>query len=140
MDSNLKLTKGWALDHVGHAVYKLDDSIQFYETVFGFTLEEREVVEKDCVEVAFLSLENTQIELLSPLSDNSTLAKFMQKKGEGLHHLCYRVDSVEHELARIKLLRLEVIDHAPRLGSRNMQVAFLHPKSFNGILVELCSA
>lgn len=126
------------LDHVGIAVTNLNDALDEYGKRFGFTLESREVIATQRVEVAFIRLPNTLLELLAPTDDDSPLARFLAKRGPGLHHLCYRVDDLEAELARLKATGVELIDATPRLGAHGTRIAFLHPKSMGGVLVELC--
>lgn len=137
---NSVLGKNWSLDHVGHAVADLDEAIKFYQNIFGFTLDIREKLPAHGVEIAFLKLANTTIELLAPLGgDDSKLAKFLKRNGPGLHHVCYRVDDIRAELARLQGLGLELIDQAPRTGAHQTEIAFLQPRSTLGVLVELCA-
>jgi methylmalonyl-CoA/ethylmalonyl-CoA epimerase len=128
----------WPLDHVGIAVRSIDEALLEYRNNFGFALDSREEVRSQGVEVAFIKLPNTLIELLAPLHEESTLAKFIQKRGPGLHHLCYRVDDIEHELARLLAAGVHLIDKIPRSGAHRTRIAFLHPKSTGGVLTELC--
>lgn len=126
------------LDHIGYAVTNLDESIAFYRDTFGFELESREEIASQQVEVAFLTLRNTKIELLAPTAETSTLSKFLSKRGPGIHHVCYRVADIEKSLAELKAKGIELIDQVPRPGAHNTQIAFLHPKSTEGVLTELC--
>ena len=126
------------LDHVGIAVTDLDASIAFYQRSFGFTVELRESVPSQNVEVAFLGLPGTKIELLAPLSESSSLTKFLKTRGPGLHHICYRVADIRKELARLKALGHVLIDESPRPGAHHSLIAFVHPKSCEGVLTELC--
>ena len=126
------------LDHVGIAVENLDLAIADYLSKFGFKLELREKVASQKVELAFLKLDNTKIELLTPTSPESTLRKFLDTRGPGLHHICYEVDDIVAELKRFKDLGLKLIDETPRAGAHNTLIAFLHPKSTAGVLTELC--
>lgn len=133
---------GWSLDHVGHAVRDIDSAISKYQSLFSASIVVRESLQSDGVDVAFLQLPNTLIELIAPQpapNGNPPLIRFLDKRGEGLHHYCFFVPSVASELARLEKLGVELIDTIPRLGSRGMSVAFLHPKSTNGVLIELCS-
>ena len=133
----------WVLDHIGHAVNDLDAAIATYTERAGFALIEREELPEHLVGAAFLRgpsrTDHALIELIQPLEGNVTLARFLERRGEGLHHLCYSVVSVGSELERLRALGVTLIDSAPRAGSRGMDVAFLHPKSFHGALIELCS-
>lgn len=126
------------LDHVGIAVENLEAAISRYKTLYGFELDLREKVPTQQVEVAFLKLANTKIELLAPTSPESTLAKFLKNKGPGLHHICYEVKDIKAELAKLKAKGVELIDQTPRPGAHKTLIAFLHPKSTSGVLTELC--
>jgi len=128
----------WPLDHVGIAVNGLDEALNEYKKSFGFVLESREKIDSQGVEAAFIRLPNTLIELLAPLNETGTLSKFLQKRGPGLHHLCYRVDDLEKELARLTSIGVELIDKTPRPGAHHTRIAFLHPRSTGGVLTELC--
>lgn len=128
----------WPLDHVGIAVHNIDAALNEYRTQFGFAVDSREVIESQRVEVAFIRLPNTLIELLAPQDESSPLAKFLAKRGPGMHHLCYRVENIETELKRLMQAGVEVIDKVPRPGAHHTRIAFLHPKSTGGVLTELC--
>lgn len=128
----------YLLDHVGIAVLDLEESLQFYSKTFGFVLELRETIATQKVEIAFLKLENTLLELLAPTASDSTLAKFLATRGAGLHHICYRVPDIRAELSRLKSSGMRVIDEEPRPGAHNSLIAFLHPKGTEGVLTELC--
>ena len=131
---------GWTLDHVGHAVRDLRAAEQLYTQKLGFTEELRETLPQHLVETIFVRSGDALVELLSPLPGNSTLTKFLEKRGDGLHHLALRVDSVTAELNALAAAGFELIDHAPRIGARNLAVAFVHPRSCGGVLLELCGA
>ena len=126
------------LDHIGIAVSDLDKSIQQYVSDFGCTLKSREKIPSQKVEAVFLSGPTTMIELLVPTEKGSTLSKFIEKRGTGLHHLCYRVNDIEGELKRFGQLGYRLIDSAPRSGAHGTKISFLHPKSVDGVLIELC--
>ncbi|WAH39048.1 methylmalonyl-CoA epimerase [Alicyclobacillus dauci] len=127
-----------ALDHVGIAVHNLEESIQLYERAFGLKLERIETVQDQGVQVAFLSAGSTHLELLSPLNEDSSVAKFLDKRGPGLHHLAFAVRDIHAALASAKAKGLRLIDESPRQGAGGKQVAFLHPKSTGGVLTEYC--
>ena len=129
----------WPLDHVAHAVTDLDKAIDLYRNQFGFQLESRETLKDHGIEVAFLKLENTKIELITPLLENSTTSNFIQTRGEGLHHICFRVPDVEKELKRLADQGVQLIDTTPRIGYGGKMIGFIHPKSCGGVLIELCS-
>jgi len=128
----------YTIDHIGIAVRDLEKSLHFYKQNFGFEVSHREKIASQSVEVVFLNLPNTKLELLGSLNQNSKLAAFLEKRGEGLHHICYRVSNIIQELARLKALGFELIDQVPRPGAHSSQIAFVHPKSTEGVLTELC--
>jgi methylmalonyl-CoA/ethylmalonyl-CoA epimerase len=125
------------LDHVAIAVRDLDAAIAFYEDTFGARVEHREVVERDGVEEALLKVADSYIQLLTPTSDDSTVAKFLEQRGEGLHHVGFRVDDCAVALKAAHDAGVRSIDQEPRPGSRGTTVAFLHPKAALGTLIEL---
>ena len=129
----------WTLDHVGHAAPSLEPVIELYTRHFGFQVECRETLAAESVDIVFLRLANTLIEVIAPLAGNKTLQKFLDTRGPGLHHVCYEVSSVNDELKRLESQGFVLIDQKARKGSRGMDVAFLHPRSCGGVLVELCS-
>ena len=131
--------KPWEIDHVGHVVKDLVEAEDFYCKTMGYSVEERESLDDQRVEVVFLRGPNGLIELLAPLPGNQNLQRFLSSRGPGLHHICFWVPSVEEELKRLKEQGVKLIDQAPRPGSRGLQVAFLHPSSCEGVLVEICS-
>lgn len=125
------------IDHVAIAVRDLPAAIDFYRDTFGATVEHREVVESDGVEEALLKIADSYIQLLTPTRDDSPVAVYLDKKGEGLHHVGYRVDDCAVALQSVKDHGGRVIDQAPRPGSRGTTVAFVHPKTSFGTLIEL---
>jgi methylmalonyl-CoA/ethylmalonyl-CoA epimerase len=125
------------IDHVAIAVRDLEAAVAYYAKVFGATVAHREVVESDGVEEALLRVAESYIQLLTPTRDDSTVAKFLDKKGEGIHHVGYRVDDCAAALAAVKDAGGQVIDQQPRPGSRGTTVAFVHPKAAFGTLIEL---
>ena len=125
------------IDHVAIAVNDLDAAIAWYETTFGATVEHREVVESDGVAEALLRVADSYVQLLTPTRDDSPVAKYLEKKGEGLHHVGYRVADCAVALEAVKAGGGRVIDQAPRPGSRGTIVAFVHPKTSFGTLIEL---
>ena len=125
------------IDHVAIAVNDLDDAIAWYEKVFGATVEHREVVESDGVAEALLRVADSYIQLLTPTRDDSPVAKYLAKRGEGLHHVGYRVADCGVALEAVKAAGGRVIDQAPRPGSRGTTVAFVHPATSFGTLIEL---
>ncbi len=125
------------IDHVAIAVNDLDDAVAYYHDTFGCTVEHREVVESDGVEEVLLKVADSYVQLLMPIRDDSPVAKYLANKGEGLHHVGYRVDDCAVALASVKEHGHRVIDEAPRPGSRGTTVAFVHPKTAFGTLIEL---
>ena len=126
-----------AIDHVAVAVHDLEAAIAYYRDSFGAEVAHREVVERDGVEEALLAVADSYIQLLTPIRDDSPVAKSLATRGEGLHHVGYRVDDCAAALARVKAEGHRVIDEEPRPGSRGTTVAFVHPKSSFGTLIEL---
>jgi methylmalonyl-CoA epimerase len=125
------------IDHVAIAVNDLEDAIAYYRTTYGCDVEHREVVESDGVEEALLKVADSYIQLLTPTREDSPVAKYLEKKGEGLHHIGYRVADCAVALQSVKDNGHRVIDEAPRPGSRGTTVAFVHPKTAFGTLIEL---
>ena len=125
------------IDHVAIAVRDLPAAIDFYRDTFGAVVDHREVVESDGVEEALLKVADSYIQLLTPTNDDSPVAKYLERKGEGLHHIGYRVDDCAAALQSVKDNGGRVIDEAPRPGSRGTTVAFVHPKTSFGTLIEL---
>ena len=125
------------IDHVAIAVNDLEAAIGYYRDTFGAEVDHREVVESDGVEEALLKVAESYVQLLTPTNDSSPVAKYLEKKGEGLHHIGYRVSDCAAALESIKANGGRVIDEAPRPGSRGTTVAFVHPKAAFGTLIEL---
>ena len=131
---------GRALDHVGIAVHSLDESLPVFESITGGKGHGRERVEQQGVEVVFLGTGEGRLELLAPTRDDSAVAKFLARRGPGMHHLCYRVEDVAAELDRYRAAGAQLIDEVPRPGAAGHLVAFVHPRSTGGVLVELLQA
>jgi methylmalonyl-CoA epimerase len=125
------------VDHIGVAVEDLDASIKHYSEVFEMPLEHREIVSEQGVEAALLSVGDSHVELLAPLSDDTPVGKFLSKRGPRIHHAAYRCDDVARALELCKQRGLRVIDERPRRGIRGSTVAFLHPSATGGVLTEL---
>ena len=125
------------ISHIGIAVKNLDEAIQFYKKL-GLEVEGIEVIESQKVKVAFIPVGNVRLELLEPTSEDSTVAKFLVKKGEGIHHLALGTENLEKRLQEIEKKGIKLIDKIPRKGAHNTNIAFLHPKSTYGVLLELC--
>ncbi|MBI2708195.1 MAG: methylmalonyl-CoA epimerase [Actinobacteria bacterium] len=125
------------IDHVAIAVHDLGAAIDYYRETFGAVVDHREVVESDGVEEALLKVAESYIQLLTPTRDDSPVAKYLERKGEGLHHVGYRVSDCGAALDAVKAQGGKVIDEQPRPGSRGTTVAFVHPKGAFGTLIEL---
>lgn len=125
------------IDHVAIAVNDLEAAIAYYRDVFGATVDHREVVESDGVEEALLEVAESYVQLLTPTRPDSPVAKYLEKKGEGIHHIGYRVADCAAALQAVKDAGGRTIDDAPRPGSRGTTVAFVHPKAAFGTLIEL---
>lgn len=125
------------ISHIGIAVSDLDAGIAFYQKL-GLTLESIEEVPSQKVKVAFFPCGDVRIELLAPTSEDSPIAKFIEKKGEGIQHIAFAVDDLPAELAKAEENGIQLIDKAPRPGAHGADIAFLHPKSTMGVLLELC--
>ncbi|WP_340371689.1 methylmalonyl-CoA epimerase [Peribacillus sp. FSL E2-0218] len=126
------------IDHIGIAVKSLDDSLPLYTETLKLELEGIETVESQGVKVAFIMAGNTRLELLEALSPESPIAKFIEKRGEGIHHVALGVDDIEARIEELKQSGLRMIDNTSRKGAHAADVAFVHPKSTAGVLYELC--
>ncbi len=129
--------KPTVIDHIGIAVKSIDEALKFWEEGLGIRCTAREEVAEQKVITAFLPVKDTEVELLEPTSDESPVAKFIEKKGEGIHHIAIRVDDLEAALAELKAKGVRLIDETPRYGAGGAKIAFVHPKSTGGILLEL---
>jgi methylmalonyl-CoA/ethylmalonyl-CoA epimerase len=125
------------IDHVAIAVHDLEAAIEYYRRAYGAEVDHRERVERDGVDEALLKVADSYVQLLSPYREDSTVQKYLDTKGEGLHHVGYRVTDIASALQQVKDAGQRVIDEAPRPGSRGTTVAFVHPKGGLGVLVEL---
>ena len=125
------------IDHIAIAVHDLEAAITYYQNAFGATVDHREVVESDGVEEALLKVAESYIQLLTPTRPDSPVAKSLEKRGEGLHHIGYRVNNCAEALAAMIAAGATPLDKAPRPGSRGTTVAFIHPKGSFGTLIEL---
>lgn len=126
------------IDHIGIAVRSLDASIEYYEKALGLHCHGREVVESQKVSTAFFEAGDVHIELLEPTSEDSPIAKFLEKNGEGIHHIAFRVDNIEGQLKQASDAGVRLIHEVPIDGAANKLVAFLHPKFTQGVLTEFC--
>ena len=126
------------IEHIGIAVKDLNQAIPYYENILGLKCYNIEEVADQKVKTAFFKVGQTKIELLEPTSEESTIAKFIANKGEGVHHIAFNVDNVANTLTEVEEKGVRLIDKAPRKGAENLMIAFLHPKSTKGVLTELC--
>jgi len=126
------------IEHIGIAVKSIEACLPYYEQVLGMKCYNIEVVEDQKVKTAFFQVGQTKIELLEPTSEESTITKFIEKKGEGVHHIAFAVPDVTDALAEAESKAVQLIDKAPRMGAEGLKIAFLHPKSTCSVLTELC--
>lgn len=126
------------IEHIGIAVKNMDDANVLFEKMLGVPSYKMEAVESEGVLTSFFQTGNNKIELLVATNPESPIAKFLEKKGEGIHHIAFDVDDIEAEIARLKNEGFVLINEVPKRGADNKLVVFLHPKNTNGVLVELC--
>ena len=132
----MKLLK---IDHLGIAVSSIDEKKNFWTDVLGLTMEGTETVEEQKVTTAFLPVGESEVELLESTSPEGPIAKYIEKKGEGIQHIAFRVENIEEALEELKQKGIRLIDETPRKGAGGAKIAFLHPKSTFGVLTELCA-
>ncbi len=125
------------IDHIGIAVNSLEESLSFYEDALGLKVENIEEVPDQKVKVGFLDIGGVHLELLEPSSPDGPVAKFIEKRGEGIHHIAILVDNIEESIGLMKDKGVKLIDESPRKGAGGSKMAFVHPKSTHGILLEL---
>jgi len=126
------------LEHIGIAVKSLADSNELFTALFGEKNYKVESVESEGVKTSFFKTGDTKIELLEASKSDSPIAKFIEKNGEGIHHMAFEVKDIKHEIERLSSLGFKLIHEQPKDGADNKQIAFLHPKSTNSVLIELC--
>jgi len=126
------------IEHIGIAVKDIEASNELFATLFNKPSYKMEEVESEGVKTSFFQVGESKIELLQATNDNSAIAKFIAKKGEGMHHIAFEVKDIEFEIKRLTKEGFTLIHDIPKLGADNKKIAFLHPKSTNGVLVELC--
>ena len=127
------------IEHIGIAVKNLDESIKFYENVFGLKCYAVEEVKDQKVKTAFFQIGETKIELLESTETDGPIGKFIEKKGEGIHHIAFKTKDINSSLKELEEKNIRLIDEHPRKGAEGLNIAFLHPKAANGVLIELCS-
>lgn len=126
------------VDHIGIAVKKLDETIPYYTETLGLSVLKIEEVASESVRVAFIDAGNVKLELLEPMSTQSAIHSFIEKKGEGIHHIAFGVEGIEERMKELREKGIRVLNEQPKIGAGGAQVAFLHPKSSFGVLYELC--
>ena len=126
------------IEHLGIAVKDLGISVPLYEQLLNTPCYKKEVVETEGVSTAFFRTGESKIELLEATNESSPIAKFINKKGEGIHHVAFEVENIEAEMKRLAALGFELLNETPKNGADNKLVCFLHPKTTNGVLIELC--
>lgn len=132
------MTPVQAINHIGIAVRSIEAQKPFYEGALGAEFEGVEEVPDQKVRVGFFRVADVRLELLEPTDPSSTVAAFLEKRGEGLHHIAFTVERIEDRIAELKRVGVRMIDEAPRPGAHHMRIAFVHPKSTFGVLTELC--
>jgi methylmalonyl-CoA/ethylmalonyl-CoA epimerase len=126
------------VDHIGIAVQSIKETLKVYSDILGLKLEGEEVVQEQKVKTAFLPIGDTEVELLESTAPDGPIAKFIEKKGEGIQHIAFLVDDIEEALKELGEKGVKLIDQKPRMGAGGKRIAFLHPKDTYGVLVELC--
>ena len=126
------------IEHIGIAVKNLEQSNALFTKLFGKAQYKIESVESESVKTSFFMLGETKVELLEASNESSAIARFIEKKGEGIHHIAYEVDNIDEEMKRLKAEGFEILNTQAKDGADNKRICFLHPKSTNGVLVELC--
>jgi len=126
------------IEHIGIAVAKLEEAISYYENILGLKCYAVEEVPEQKVKTAFFMIGQTKIELLEATSEESPVAKFIEKKGEGVHHIAFAVEDLPSALCEMEEKSIQLIDKQPRKGAEGLNIAFLHPKSTKGVLTEFC--
>jgi methylmalonyl-CoA epimerase len=126
------------IDHIGIAVENIDDALEFYRDQLGLTVGGTEEVPEQKVQVTFMKIGESRIELLQSTDPEGAVAKFIEKRGQGIQHIAIKVDNIENELEKLKGKGARLIDEHPRIGAGGARIAFVHPKSSRGVLLELC--
>ena len=126
------------IEHIGIAVQNLEDSLNFYQNILGLEFLKQENIESQGVKIAFLKVGESKIELLEPLNEESTIARFIEKNGQGIHHFAILVDSIEDKIKAMQAQGARLIGNKVTEGADDMKIIFVHPKTTNGVLLELC--
>ena len=125
------------VNHIAVVVNDLEEAMHFWVDALGLELSHREHVASEAVDVAFLPIGDSKIELLQPVDNESGVARYLEKRGSGMHHICFEVDDIEAALQKLKLANVQLINEVPTVGADGRKFAFIHPKSASGVLVEL---
>lgn len=125
------------VNHIAVVVNDLEEAMHFWVDALGLELSHREHVASEAVDVAFLPVGDSKIELLQPVDNESGVARYLEKRGSGMHHICFEVDNIEATLQKLKLANVQLINEVPTVGADGRKFAFIHPKSASGVLVEL---
>ncbi len=126
------------IEHLGIAVTNMEESLRLYEDLLGHTCYKTEIVESEFVKTAFIQVGESKIELLEATNSDSAIAKFLEKKGQGFHHVAFDVENIDVEIERLLNKGFDLIHKTAKVGADNKRIAFLHPKATNGLLIELC--
>ncbi|MBC7565369.1 MAG: methylmalonyl-CoA epimerase [Pedobacter sp.] len=126
------------VEHIGIAVKNMEQSCKLYESLLGVPFYKKECIASEAVETAFFKLGDNKIELLMPTDQDSVIFKFLEKKGEGIHHIAFDVDDIYAEMERLKQEGFTILSNQPKRGADNKMVCFVHPKGTNGVLIEIC--
>jgi methylmalonyl-CoA/ethylmalonyl-CoA epimerase len=126
------------IDHIGIAVKSIEQAGKFYTDVLGLDIEDIETVAEQKVNVAFIPITDSEVELLESVAPDGPVAKYIEKRGEGIQHIAFRVDDINQCLSELKEKGVRLIDQTPRHGAGGAKIAFIHPKETNGVLVEIC--
>jgi len=126
------------IDHLGVAVKSIDKGKEFWTDILGLAFEGAETVEAQKVTTAFFPVGESEVELLESTAPDGPIARYIEKRGEGIQHIAFRVENIDEALEELKEKGIQLIDEAPRMGAGGARIAFLHPKSTGGVLVELC--
>jgi methylmalonyl-CoA/ethylmalonyl-CoA epimerase len=126
------------IDHIGVAVKNLSEASKFYTDILGLQIKEKETIADQKARVYFIPVKDTNIELLESTEPDGPIAKFIDSRGEGIHHIVIRVKNIEEALQNLKAQEIRLIDQNPRIGARGIKIAFVHPKETKGVLLEIC--
>lgn len=127
------------IDHIGIAVNNIEEQLPYYRDILGLEIEKIETVESEGVKVCFIKIGNIHIELLEPIVETSPIKTFLDKKGQGVHHIAYTSDNIKEDINRLKENNISLLNETPKIGANNKKIVFAHPKSTHSVLTEICS-